>query len=75
LYAKHGGTKNPESLTIEPLGVELKGLKVIDEVQRKRISAIGASRNSAAHDLVFNDTAEDVKRLIDGVTEMCVRLR
>jgi hypothetical protein len=74
VHTSHGG-KKAEELTIEPLGNELKKLHVIDEVQRKRISAIGASRNSAAHDAVFNDTAADVKRLIETVADICARLR
>lgn len=75
LYKAHGGTQDPEKLTIDPLGVELKKLGVIDEVQRKRIASVGAIRNSAAHDLAFKESADDVRRTIDTVTDMCARLR
>jgi hypothetical protein len=75
LYQAHGGTQDPERLTIEPLGVELKKLGIIDEVQRKRIASVGASRNSAAHDVEFKESADDVKRMIESVTDMCARLR
>jgi hypothetical protein len=74
VFTIHGGA-DAEKLTIEALGTALKKLAVIDEVERKRISAIGASRNSAAHDAVYNDSAEDVKRLIETVTDICGRLR
>jgi hypothetical protein len=51
LYKKDGGSEDPEKLTIDPLCNALKKLEVINEVQKKKILAIAASRNEAAHRL------------------------
>jgi hypothetical protein len=75
LYGHQGGTQDPEKLSIEALGVELKKLSVINEVQRKQISSLGAIRNSAAHDLKFTTAAEDVQRMLESVTHICAQLR
>jgi hypothetical protein len=36
---------------------------------------LGASRNAAAHDAAFKESDDDVKRMIESVTDMCARLR
>lgn len=75
LYVRRGGTEDAEKLMIDRLGVELKKLGAINEIERSRIGAMAAIRNSAAHAATFGATAVQVKSMIESVTDLCARLR
>ncbi len=64
-----------KALTLEPLNVELCKAGAYDGIVQKKITHLGGIRNAAAHGGEFNVERQDVRRMIDDVTDLCDRLK
>jgi len=64
-----------KALTLEPLNIELCKAGAYDGIFQKKITHLGGIRNVAAHGEDFHVEAQDVRRMIDDVTDLCDRLK
>jgi hypothetical protein len=60
-----------KALTLEPLNVELKKEGAYDGIMQKRITLLGGVRNEAAHGNPFDGRADEVRKLIRDVVDIC----
>ncbi|WP_438000611.1 hypothetical protein WMF26_13095 [Sorangium sp. So ce185] len=76
MCARHGvatHNENGNPLTLQPLNAALYKADAYDGNTQKHILALGAIRNSAAHEA--NATPEEAKRIVSEVPGLCGRLR
>jgi len=61
-------------LTMEPLNVELKKSGAYDAIMQKRITLLGGLRNEAAHGNPFEKRFDVVRKMIEDVVDICVKV-
>ncbi|HYQ46208.1 MAG TPA: hypothetical protein VER11_29765 [Polyangiaceae bacterium] len=62
-------------LTLGPLAIELKKVGAFDGIMQKKVDYLAGLRNEAAHGNPFENRAEDVRRMIADVLDVCDRVK